>query len=412
MAIKQVRILVVLSNLSSIRAASVWGFVVLAFFLLSGCAPASPSSQVDSGAKKVVTFDGGSVTEGEVIEGVERLASAQTAASGQPAPEIEPGSPQFEAAKTQIVPQLIAFNLAKAYAEENEIEVPGEEVEAEIEQTKEQVGQQAEAAGQDLDPDEAFEEALGQFGYTEEDFREEVRTGLLLEKVREEAVGGEGPSDEEIEQFYEENKETRFTIPERRCISHILFSPDEEEEAEEVKEELDDGGDFEELARENSQDPGSAENGGDLGCNPEGGFVPEFDEAAFDAEEGEIVGPVETEFGFHVLEVTEIQEEEEVPFEEAAPEIEEQLSQQQQATEFDAWIQGQLEERDVMYLPGYDPNERRPQIPGLPPGAGPPPEGGAPPEGEEALPEDEVREETPEGAEPVDETPPAGESKE
>ena len=412
MAIKQVRILVVLSNLSSIRAASVWGFVVLAFFLLSGCAPASPSSQVDSGAKKVVTFDGGSVTEGEVIEGVERLASAQTAASGQPAPEIEPGSPQFEAAKTQIVPQLIAFNLAKAYAEENEIEVPGEEVEAEIEQTKEQVGQQAEAAGQDLDPDEAFEEALGQFGYTEEDFREEVRTGLLLEKVREEAVGGEGPSDEEIEQFYEENKETRFTIPERRCISHILFSPDEEEEAEEVKEELDDGGDFEELARENSQDPGSAENGGDLGCNPEGGFVPEFDEAAFDAEEGEIVGPVETEFGFHVLEVTEIQEEEEVPFEEAAPEIEEQLSQQQQATEFDAWIQAQLEERDVMYLPGYDPNERRPQIPGLPPGAGPPPEGGAPPEGEEALPEDEVREETPEGAEPVDETPPAGESKE
>ena len=397
--------MVVLSNLYSIREAFVWGFVVLAFFLLAGCAPASPSSQVDSGAKKVVIFDGGAVTEGEVIEGVERLASAQTAASGQPAPEIEPGSPQFEAAKTQVVPQLIAFNLAKAYAEENEIEVTGEEVEAEIEQTKEQVGQQAEAAGQDLDPDEAFEEALGQFGYTEEDFRGEVRTGLLLEKVREEAVGGEGPSDEEIEQFYEENKGTRFTIPERRCISHILFSPDEEEEAEEVKEELDDGGDFEELARENSQDPVSAENGGDLGCNPEGGFVPEFDEAAFDAEEGEIVGPVETEFGFHVLEVTEIQEEEEVPFEEAAPEIEEQLSQQQQAAEFDAWIRGQLEERNVMYLPGYDPNEQQRQLPGLPPGAGAPPEGGASPEGE-------VQEETPEGAAPVDEPPPEGKSKE
>lgn len=401
-----------MSNLSSIRAASVWGFVVLAFFLLAGCAPASPSSQVDSGAKKVVTFDGGSVTEGEVIEGVERLASAQTAASGQPAPAVEPGSPQFEAAKTQVVPQLIAFNLAKAYAEENDIEVAGEEVDAEVEQTKEQVGQQAEAAGQNLDPDEAFEEALNQFGYTEEEFRGEVRTGLLLEKVREDAVGGEGPSDEEIEQFYEENKETRFTLPERRCTRHILFGPDEEEEAGEVKEELDDGGDFEELARENSQDPGSAENGGDLGCNPEGGFVPEFDEAASDAEEGEIVGPVETEFGFHVIEVTDIQEEEEVPFEEAAPEIEEQLSQQQQAAEFDAWIRAQLEERNVTYLPGYDPNEQQPQIPGLPPGAGPPPEGGAPPEGEEGLPEDEVQEETPEGAQPVDEPASVGESKE
>lgn len=81
------------------------------------------------------------------------------------------------------MPQLIAFNLAKAYAEENDIEVSGEEIDAEVEQTKEQVAQQAEAAGQDLDPDEAFQEALGQFGYTEEDFREEVRTGLLLEKV-------------------------------------------------------------------------------------------------------------------------------------------------------------------------------------------------------------------------------------
>ncbi len=380
MVTKQVRILVVLSNLSSARAASIWGFVVLALFLLAGCAPASPSSEVDSGAKKVVTFDGGSVTEGEVVEGVERLYSAQAAGSGQSAPEVEPGSPQFEAAKTQIVPQLIAFNLAKAYAEENDIEVSGEEIDAEVEQTKEQVGQQAEAAGQDLDSDEAFQEALNQFGYTEEDFREEVRTGLLLEKVREDAVGGEGPSDEEIERFYEENKETRFTLPERRCIRHILFSPDEEEEAGEIKDELDDGGDFEELARENSQDPGSAEQGGELGCNPEGGFVPEFDEAAFDAEEGDIVGPVETEFGFHVIEVTEIQEEEEVPFEEAAPEIEEQLSQQQQATEFDAWIRAQLEERNVTYLPGYDPNEQPPP-PGRPPGAGPPPEGKAPPEG-------------------------------
>jgi hypothetical protein len=343
---------------------------------------------VESGAKKVITFDGGEVTEGEVREGVERLYSGQAAASGRPAPEVEPGSPQFEAAKAQVVPQLLAFNLGKAYAEENGIEVMGEEVEAEVDQVKEQVGEQAQAAGQDLSPNEAFQEALNQFGYTEEDFRDEVRTTLLLQKVREEAVGGEPPTDEEIEEVYEENKEAQFTQPERRCIRHILFSPDEEEEAQEIKDELDDGGDFEELARENSQDPGSADRGGDLGCNPGGGFVPEFEEAASDAEEGEIVGPIETEFGFHVLEVTEIQEEEEIPLEEAAPRIREQLSQQRQATEFEAWIQSQLEERNPTYLPGYDPNEQRQQIPGLPPGAqGAPPEGeapagDAPPEGE------------------------------
>lgn len=369
------------------RAVSIWGFVLVSIFL-AGCSAAAPTSEVDSGAKKVVAFEGGEVTEGEVKEGVERLYAGQAAASGQSAPEVKPGSPQFEAAKAQVVPQLIAFNLAKAYARENDIEVSEEEIQEEIDRIKEQVAQQAAQAGQDGDPEEVFQEALEQFGYTETSFREEVRTSLLVQKVQEEAVGDAGPTEEEIQDFYEENKDTRFTMPERRCIRHILFTEDQEEEAEEVKSQLEEGGDFEELARENSQDPGSRENGGDLGCQPQGGFVPEFDEAAFGAEEGEIVGPVETEFGFHILEVTEIQEEEEVPLEEATPEIEEQLSQQRQATEFDAWIQDQLEKRNVKYLPGYDPNEAR-QPPGIPPEGGTP-EGEAPPEEgapEEAAPE-------------------------
>ncbi len=210
-----------------------------------------------------------------------------------------------------------------------------------------------------------------------------------MQKVQEEAVGDVEPTEEEVQDFYDENRATQFTLPERRCLRHILFAPDEEERAGEVKEELEAGGDFAELAEENSQDPGSRERGGDLGCQAEGAFVPEFDEAAFEAEEGEILGPVETDFGFHVIEVTDIQPEEETPLEEAAPEIEEQLSQQRQATELDAWIQDQLEERNVKYLPGYNPNEARP--PGIPPGASPEdtPEGaapeGAPPE--EAAPE-------------------------
>ncbi|MBD0356855.1 MAG: peptidyl-prolyl cis-trans isomerase, partial [Rubrobacter sp.] len=149
-----------------------------------------------------------------------------------------------------------------------------------------------------------------------------------------------------------------------------LFTEDQEEEAEEVKQQLEAGGNFEELASEYSQDPGSRENGGDLGCQPQGGFVPEFDEAAFEAEEGRILGPVESDFGFHLIEVTEIQEEEATPLEDAAPEIEAQLSQRQQATEFDAWIRDQLEQRDAKYLPGYDPNEAQQQPPavGAPPG--------------------------------------------
>jgi parvulin-like peptidyl-prolyl isomerase len=370
-----------LSKLYSARAALVWGFAVLFSFLLAGCAPAPPASQVESGARKVVVFDGGQVTEGEVREGVERLNTAQSAArGGAPKQDIEPGSPQFEAAKRQVVPQLVAFNVAEAYAQENGIGVSQEEIQEEVDTVKDEVAQQAEAAGEKGDPEDLFREALSQFGYTEASFRDEVRASLLLRKVQEEAVGDVEPTEEEVQDFYDENKATRFTIPERRCIRHILFAEDQEEEAEDVKDQLENGGDFAELAEEYSEDPGSRERGGDLGCQPKGGFVSEFDEAAFDAEEGEILGPVETDFGYHIIEVTDIQPEEVTPLEEVAPEIEERLSQQRQATEFDAWIQGQLEERDVGYLPGYDPDE--PILPGGSQGAAP--KGGVP---EGVLPE-------------------------
>lgn len=355
-----------MSNLLSARAVYVGCLAVISVIVFSGCQPAAPASEVDSGAKKVATFDGGEVTEGEVVEQIERLSAEQTAQTGRPAPEIEPGSPQFEAAKPQVMPRILAFNLAAAYAEENGIEVSGEEVQTEIDTIKDQFNEQATAAGQDAgDPEETFQQALEQFGYTEASFREEVRTSLLVQKVQEDVVGDVSPTDEEIEALYEENKEAQFTQPEQRCIRHILFTEDEEAQAEEVKQELEDGGDFAELAEEYSQDPGSKEQGGDLGCQPEGRFVPEFDEAAFDAEEGEILGPIETDFGFHLIEVTDIQEEGETPLEEAAPQIEEELTRRNQAAGFEEWIKSELDNRNVKYLPGYDPDEAPPP-PGIP----------------------------------------------
>jgi len=373
----------------------------VAAILLSGCSPASPTSEVESGAREVVTFEGGEITEGEVVEGVERANAAQAAQMGGPAPKVEPGSPEFEAAKAQVVPQLLTVDLARAYARENDIRVSDEDVQKEVDAAREQVAQQAAASGQDLKPEEAFQQALDQFGFTEASFREEVRTGLLVQKVQEEAVGDAGPTEEEVRRYYDENREAQFTNPETRCTRHILFaaggapggettgsSAEQEaateearQEAEDVKRQLEEGGDFAELARQNSDDPGSAEKGGDLGCNPKGGFVPEFDDAVFSAKKGDLLGPVKTQFGFHLIEVTDIRPPGETPFEEVRPQIEEQLSGERQATEFQTWVQDQLKKRNVKYLPGYDPAEAAPPEA---PGAEAPPEGGeeAPPEGE------------------------------
>jgi peptidyl-prolyl cis-trans isomerase C len=309
------------------------------------CEPAEPVANVEPESKKVAVFEGGEVTLGEVQE-----FAAQSGMG-----ELSPGDPQYEAMIQQIMPTLVDFEIAKAYAEEHGITVSESEVNQEIETIKDQIAEQAQAQGMNVGREEAFTQALQQAGLTEEELRVQLRDQLPVQKVQERVAGDAEASQEEVERFYEENKELQFTTPEQRCARHILFNKDQRAQAEEVKGRLQNGADFAELAREFSQDPGSAENGGDLGCLGQGETVPNFEEALFNAEEGEIVGPVETEFGYHVVEVTDIRQQSTQPLSEVEGQIREQLSADIQAQEFSSWIQEQKEQRNVKYLPGYKP---------------------------------------------------------
>jgi peptidyl-prolyl cis-trans isomerase C len=323
-----------------------WFICVLVSVLLvvvAGCSAAEPVANIESPSKKVAVFEGGEVTLGEVQQ------FAQQSGLG----ELSPESPQYEALIAQIMPQLVEIEIAKAYAEEQGITVSEQDVNQEVETLKDQVAQQAQ--GQDIGREEAFDQALQQAGITEEQLRQQIREQLPIQKVQERVAGDVGPSQEEVEQFYEQNKAAQFTTPETRCTRHILFNKDQKEKAEEVKQQLQNGGDFAALAKEYSQDPGSAEQGGDLGCIGRGETVPNFEEAVFGAEQGEIVGPVETDFGYHVIEVTDIQEEATQPLSEVEAQIRDQLTTEAQSEEFTAWLQKQKEQRNVKYLPGYKP---------------------------------------------------------
>jgi peptidyl-prolyl cis-trans isomerase C len=315
--------------------------------VIASCGPAEPVANIEPESKKVAIFEGGDVTLGEVQE------FALQSGLG----ELSPDSPQYEAMIQQIMPQLVEIEIAKAYAEENGITVSESEVNREIETIKDRISEQAQAQGMNVGREEAYEQALQQAGITEEQLREQLREQLPVQKVQERVVGDAEPSQQEIEQFYEENKALQFTSPEQRCARHILFNKDQKEKAEEVKNQLEDGGDFAELAKEFSQDPGSAEQGGDLGCIGRGESVPNFEEALFNAKKGEIVGPVETEFGYHLFEVTDIQAQSTQPLSEVESQIKEQLATDLQAEKFSAWMQEQKERRNVRYLPGYKPPE-------------------------------------------------------
>lgn len=323
-------------------------FIGVVLFVSLGCKPAEPQANVDSQAKKIATFEGGDVTQGELNQFAEQSGFG----------ELSEGDPQYEAAVQQIMPQLVGIEIAKAYAEENNMTVSDKEVDQEISKIKEQVGEQARSSGQDLSDQKAYEQALEQNNITEEELREDIRENLPVQKVQEKVTGNAEPSDEEIQKFYEKNKEAQFTTPEQRCARHILFNKDQKQKAEDVEKQLEDGADFAKLAKENSQDPGSAEKGGDLGCLGKGETVPEFEDATFGAEQGEIVGPVQTEFGYHIIEVTDAKPEQTRPLSEVESQIRSQLSTEEQSEAFSKWLDEQKKQRDVEYLKGYGPADQ------------------------------------------------------
>lgn len=137
---------------------------------------------------------------------------------------------------------------------------------------------------------------------------------LVLEKAIEERT-----TDAEVQKWYDEHA-VQFKRPQVKA-SHILVK--DEAKAKELFDKAKGGGDFAVLARENSVDPGSAKEGGDLGWFEQNRMVKEFADAAFAANKGDIVGPVKTQFGFHVIKVEDKRDA--VPLDEVKDKIKSQL---------------------------------------------------------------------------------------
>ena len=120
-------------------------------------------------------------------------------------------------------------------------------------------------------------------------------------------------SEQELLDYFEDNKET-YTRPEERRLAHIFKEHASNEDVratvEKIYEQIVDGADFAALAKDKSEDPLSSENGGDLGFSSRGVFSSEsyrqFEEVAFNLKLNEVSGPVETEFGIHLIKVLDI----------------------------------------------------------------------------------------------------------
>ena len=169
-------------------------------------------------------------------------------------------------------------------------------------------------------------------------------------------------NDADLKTYYEQNAQ-RLSSPEERRTSHILIAAPKTAPAAErakaaakaaellaaVKKAPDT---FAEVARKNSQDPGSAPNGGDLDFFARGSMVKPFEDAAFGLKKGEISDVVESDFGYHIIKLTDIKAGKQRSFEEMKPELEAELKKQQAQKKFaetaEIFTNGVYEQSDAL----------------------------------------------------------------
>ncbi len=155
---------------------------------------------------------------------------------------------------------------------------------------------------------------------------EKMKVELASHMAATKTIEGVTVDEAEEKAFYEENK-AQFVQGAKVSAKHILV--DSEELANKVAEEIAAGKSFEDAAKEYSTCP-SKDRGGDLGFFSKGQMVPEFEKAAFEGEMNKVLGPVQTQFGYHLILVEDKQEAAEIPFEQVQEQIHQQLMQNKQ----------------------------------------------------------------------------------
>lgn len=180
--------------------------------------------------------------------------------------------------------------------------------------------------------EEAFKKQVEASGYTIERVVKDVRSSIQQQRwIEEQKKGGVAKvSDADAEEFYKGNPE-QFKQPEMVKASHILVKLGEqtkeedvavkEKSAKELMERVKSGEDFAKLALEFSEDPSAKQNKGDLDFFTREQMVPEFSKAAFEAKKDEVVGPVKTQFGFHIIKVTDRKDASVMSLEEVKPRL-------------------------------------------------------------------------------------------
>jgi peptidyl-prolyl cis-trans isomerase C len=259
----------------------------------------------------VATVNGQNITKQQL----EEIFNAAVETSGAKASDLS--NEQKLGAYTQLLQELIMDKIVSEASSKEK--VSDADVNAEIAKIKKQ-----------FPDDKAFEAQLKEAGQTPDKLKENIRTMLQQQRWMKSQVKLADVTEATAKTFYDSNK-SEFEQPQTVKASHILFMVPQDASEDVVKQKKDaasqaaeratKGEDFTKLAQELSEEPGAKETGGDLGYFTKDRMVPEFADATFSQKINEVSQPVRTQFGWHVIKVTDKKEAGLVPFAEVKDQI-------------------------------------------------------------------------------------------
>ncbi len=292
----------------------------------------------------VATVNGTDITREQVDKKIGEMAQQY---QGQVPPGMEGQLAQ------QALGNIVDQQLLLAAATAEGVEAPDEEVQ----------GQYDQFAARAPTPEE-FQNALTSMGFNEETFRTEIAKNLTIETLLTDKLAtAKVVTEEDVEAYYRDNQD-QFLMPEQVQASHILITTEAEDtpeikeakrqELEGYKTEIDNGADFAALATEHSDCPSKAR-GGDLGPFTRDRMVKPFSDAAYAMEVGQVSDVVETQFGYHLIKVTDKQEPGTRPLEEVKAQVETFLDRQNKEAAFNAYMDTLRGVADLDYADGFQP---------------------------------------------------------
>ena len=298
--------------------------------------PAAAAADAQAAAKPVpaqlpdvlARVNGEDITREEFQEYIQTIEGR----AGSPVP-----AEQRDQVYRGVLDQMIGYTLLQQEARARKVDVPDAEVEARLGEIRKQ-----------FPSEDLFMQALLERKMTLEQMRTEARDDMAIGKLIEAEIAPRiAVKQEQVEDFYAKNPD-QFKEQESVRASHILIAFPENADAaakgqarakaEQVLKDFKAGKDFAALAKQHSEDPGSAVNGGDLGFFQQGQMVGPFNDVAFRLQPGAVSDLVETQFGYHIIKVAEKRAGRAIPLDEVRPRLEAFLQNRNREEQTDAFV--------------------------------------------------------------------------